>query len=150
MLKLGRYWPWKTVSKHFHMPGRPMLLHRMALVSFRLLCKNLGNLHEFFGQMVYRPPWPKIARTPKLYNREKAGTNYFFLIPLECTRCLSLMSVKSRWGGENSLFDKSGSHKMFYLTSTGKRAVRKQNVQFFSYPSENTSRQSDIHSPPLS
>ena len=38
------------------MPGRPMLLHRMALVSFRLFCKNLGNLHEFFGQMVYRAP----------------------------------------------------------------------------------------------
>ena len=38
------------------MPVRPMLLHRMALVSFRLFCKNLGNLHEFFGQMVYRPP----------------------------------------------------------------------------------------------
>ena len=38
------------------MPVRPMLLHRMALVSFRLFCKNLGNLQEFFGQMVYRPP----------------------------------------------------------------------------------------------
>ena len=36
----------------------------MALVSFRLFCKNLGNLQEFFGQMVYRPPWQKIARTP--------------------------------------------------------------------------------------
>ena len=36
----------------------------MGLVSFRLFCKNLGNLQEFFGQMVYRPPWPKIARTP--------------------------------------------------------------------------------------
>ena len=46
------------------MPVWPMLLHRMALVSFRLFCKNLGNLQEFFGQMVYRPPWPKIARTP--------------------------------------------------------------------------------------
>ena len=43
---------------------RPMLLHRMALVSIRLSCKNLGNLQEFFGQMVYRPPWQKIARTP--------------------------------------------------------------------------------------
>ena len=51
------------------MPGRPMLLHRKALVSFRLFCKNLGNLHEFFGQMVYRPPWPKIARTPMLLPR---------------------------------------------------------------------------------
>ena len=36
----------------------------MALVSFRLFCKNLGNLQEFFGQMDYRPPWQKIARTP--------------------------------------------------------------------------------------
>ena len=43
---------------------RPMLLHRMALVSVRLFCKNLGNLQEFFGQMVYRLPWQKIARTP--------------------------------------------------------------------------------------
>ena len=46
------------------MPVRPMLLYRMALVFFRLFCKNLGNLQEFFGQMVYRPPWPKIVRTP--------------------------------------------------------------------------------------
>ena len=36
------------------------LFCRMALVSFRLFCKNLGNLHEFFGQMEYRPPWQKI------------------------------------------------------------------------------------------
>ena len=38
------------------MPVRPMLLHRMGLISFRLFCKNLGYLQEFFGQMVYRPP----------------------------------------------------------------------------------------------
>ena len=59
----------QTVSRHFHMPVRPMLLYRMALVSFRLFCKNLGNLQEFFGQMVYRPPpppWPKIARKPMI------------------------------------------------------------------------------------
>ena len=43
---------------------RPMLLHRMAFVSVRLFCKNLGNLQEFLGEMVYRPPWQKIARTP--------------------------------------------------------------------------------------
>ena len=35
-----------------------------ALVSVRLFGKNLGNLQKFFGQMVYRPPWQKIARTP--------------------------------------------------------------------------------------
>ena len=36
----------------------------MAVVSFRLFCKNFGNLQEFFGQMDYHPPWQKIARTP--------------------------------------------------------------------------------------
>ena len=46
------------------MPVRPTLSHRMALVSFLLFRKNLGNLREFFGQIVYRPPWQKIARTP--------------------------------------------------------------------------------------
>ena len=51
------------------MPVRPMLLHRIALVSFRLFCKNLFNLQEFFGQMVYRPPSPKIARTPMAKGR---------------------------------------------------------------------------------
>ena len=35
-----------------------------ALVSVRLFCKNLGNLKTFFGQMVYRPLWQKITRTP--------------------------------------------------------------------------------------
>ena len=30
----------------------------LCCCSFRLFCENLGNLHEFFGQMVYRPPWP--------------------------------------------------------------------------------------------
>ena len=44
------------------MPVRPICC--MALVSFRLFCKNLGNLQEFFGQMDYRPPWQKIARMP--------------------------------------------------------------------------------------
>ena len=35
-----------------------------ALVSVRLFYKNLGNLQNVFGQMVYRPHWQKIARTP--------------------------------------------------------------------------------------
>ena len=49
------------------MPVRPMLLHHnVGLVSFRLFCKNLGNLQEFFRQMIYRPPppRPKISLTP--------------------------------------------------------------------------------------
>ena len=43
---------------------RPMLLHRTALVSVRLFCKNLGNLQEFFGKMVYRPPPPPAKNSP--------------------------------------------------------------------------------------
>ena len=39
-------------------------LFASALVSVRLFCKNLGNLQKCFGQMVYRLPWQKIARTP--------------------------------------------------------------------------------------
>ena len=35
-----------------------------ALVSVQQFCKNLSNLQKFSGQMVYRPPWQKIARTP--------------------------------------------------------------------------------------
>ena len=48
----------KTVSSHSHVLVQPMLLHRMALVSFRLFCKKLSNLQQFFWQMVYRPPPP--------------------------------------------------------------------------------------------
>ena len=32
----------------------------MTLVSFRLFRKHLGNLREFFGQMVDRPPGKKL------------------------------------------------------------------------------------------
>ena len=48
------------------MPVRPTLLHRMALVSFLLFRKNLGNLREFLGKWFTAPPWQKIARTPML------------------------------------------------------------------------------------
>ena len=40
--------------------------YNMALVSFRMFRKKLGNLQEFFGQMVYRPLAKKIARTPMI------------------------------------------------------------------------------------
>ena len=41
-----------------------MLAHCMTLVCFRLFLKNFDNLREFFGQMVHRSLWQKIARTP--------------------------------------------------------------------------------------
>ena len=72
---------------------RPMLLHRMALVSVRLFCKNLGNLQEFFGQMVYRPPWQKIARTPMTKNDLSSG---FHRKP-QTTKKLDLMPSGPWW-----------------------------------------------------
>ena len=65
----------QTVSRHFHIPVRPMLLRRMALVSFRLFCKNLGNLQEFFGQMVYPPPLAE--NCPYAYDRDYSKSPTF-------------------------------------------------------------------------
>ena len=40
-------------------------MHRnRTVVSFRLFRKNLGNMRERFGQIVYPPPGIIIARTP--------------------------------------------------------------------------------------
>ena len=78
MLRIGRYWPWKTVtvSSHLHMPVRPLLLHRMVLVSFRLyVSEKFGQLARIFGQMLYRPPWQKfpvrLCRSSLLYSKPK-------------------------------------------------------------------------------
>ena len=39
---------------------RPMLLHRMTLVSFRMFRKNLGNLGELFVQISLPPAGKKL------------------------------------------------------------------------------------------
>ena len=44
-----------------------------ALVSVRLFCKNLSNLQKFFGQMVYRSSWQKIACMPMTLARDLKG-----------------------------------------------------------------------------
>ena len=56
--KFHRYWPWNTVSSHFHMLVRLMLLHRMALFSVRLFCKKMGNAtgKNFLGKWFTPPP----------------------------------------------------------------------------------------------
>ena len=62
MLRIGRYWPWKTVtvSSHLHMPVRPLLLHRMALVSFRLYdSEKFGQLARIFWANGLPPPLAK-------------------------------------------------------------------------------------------
>ena len=44
---------------------RSMLVHRMTLVSFRLLRKNLDNWREFLDKLfTATPPWQKFARMP--------------------------------------------------------------------------------------
>ena len=61
------------MSEYFHFMCRPLLLHRMTLVSFRLFRKHWGNLREFFwanSLPLSTAPWQKIARMPMdlLYN----------------------------------------------------------------------------------
>ena len=47
------------------MPVRPLLLHRMALVSFRLYdTEKFGQLARIFWANGLPPPWQKISRTP--------------------------------------------------------------------------------------
>ena len=50
----------------------------MAVVSFRLFCKNLGHLREFFGQMVYRPPPPPPLAKNFPYAYGQSGVNEMF------------------------------------------------------------------------
>ena len=66
------------------MPVRPTLLHRMALVSFLLFRKNLGNLGEFFGQIVYRPPLAK--NCPYAYaSSDRDGKMHMALLEKQCS-----------------------------------------------------------------
>ena len=39
-----------SLERIFSLICRPMSVHRMTLVSFRLFRKNLGNLRDFFGK----------------------------------------------------------------------------------------------------
>ena len=70
------------------MPVRPMC--NTALLSFRLFRKNLGNLQDFLGQMVYRPPWQKNSHTPMseilpglLLSKTKFQKNIFLSISMQ-------------------------------------------------------------------
>ena len=81
MLRIGRYWPWKTVtvSSHLHMPVRPLLLHRMALVSFRLyVSEKFGQLARIFWANGLPPPLAKNSCTPML------PLSHFAPHPTEC------------------------------------------------------------------
>ena len=53
------------------MPVRRTLLHRMAIVSFLLFRKNLGNLREFFGQMISAPPLPHGKKLPMIRDQQR-------------------------------------------------------------------------------
>ena len=59
ILRIGRYWPWKTVTVSIHllMSLRPMLLHRMALASCRLyVSQKFGELATIFWANGLPPP----------------------------------------------------------------------------------------------
>ena len=72
---------------YFYFICRPMLVHRMTLVSFRLFRKHLDNLREF-GQMVHRPPPPLVKNCPYAYV-------YFYWFDLRIRRKVSKIAVSS-------------------------------------------------------
>ena len=53
-----------------------MLLHRPSFL-FDCFVKIWATYKHFWGQMVYRPPWQKIARTPMLAAAIKRYTSIF-------------------------------------------------------------------------
>ena len=65
MLKLGQVLTLKNCIEPFSYASTAYVV-ASALVSVRPICKNLSNLQNILGQMVYRPPWPKIASTPMI------------------------------------------------------------------------------------
>ena len=66
MLKLGRYWPWKTVWSHFHMRVRPMLLHRPSFL-FDCFVKIWANCKNFWANGLPPPPPPLAKNSPYAY-----------------------------------------------------------------------------------
>ena len=91
MLRIGTYWPWKTVtvSSHLHMPVRPLLLHRMAIVSFRLyVSEKFGQLAKIFWANGLPPPLAKNFPYTYAFNcyieasERRGGGGRFFMIPL--------------------------------------------------------------------
>ena len=82
----------------------------MTLVSFRLFCKNLGNLWEFLGQMVHRPPLAK--KCPYAYElTNEHGHPTFFsrhcnqLIISFAREKTNLISIAENWiNKENSKY----------------------------------------------
>ena len=91
MLKLGRYWLWKTVSSHFICQYD--LCCCIVWPSFVFDC-FVNNLQEFFGQMDYRPPWQKIARTPMF----RGSFRYSWFTHLSSFKCeqMAISSLGSR------------------------------------------------------
>ena len=98
---------------------------------FRLFCKNLGNLQELFGQMVYRPtPTPPAKNCPTAYayvsnqlhfRKNPKGRELFQRPWGQITKDLS-------WGNHFNLI----AHKSNKVLGVIKRSVGTSNVNIFS------------------
>ena len=70
------------------MPVRPMLLHRMALFSFRLFRKNLGKLARIFWANGLSPPLAK--------NCPYAYTSKYLIYLIECKSATNNILAKQK------------------------------------------------------
>ena len=117
------------------MPVRPTLLHRMALVSFLLFRKNLGKLREFFGQMVYRPPWQKVARTPMVLIR------WFVSKALHSFIRILTQTARENYPVRRTFYDVNHVHRMglsgFFFYPKQGRGYKPCMTSLWSSPKEN-------------
>ena len=86
------------------------------LVSVRLFCKHLSNLQKFFGQIVCRPPWQKIVRTPMYLQ---------FSITVRVSMTLKRQTVQS-------LSDQKTAHT--FCVSQGRGIVERRVWSKWSFP----------------
>ena len=88
-------------------------LHCMALVSLWLFRKNLGDLREFFAQMVYKK---KISSTPALKRNSRlisgtSGSDQFFVAYLRVS-----MGLTDRRKPTKNLVDSRKNLKMLTVS----------------------------------
>ena len=102
MLRIGRYWPWKHVTVSSHASYGPRFFSAVRDCMFR---KHSGNLREFFGQMVYRPPLAKNFPYAYVFTHRFSSSFWIFgWLAWDKAQCQLTRTGKRIWGNKNYRF----------------------------------------------
>ena len=81
--------------RNIYFTCRPMLIYRMTLVSLRLFHNNLGNLQEFFGQVIHSLPLPRLKMAPTpMISLVSLTRHLISQIQKQLTNCGKIRAVK--------------------------------------------------------